>query len=486
MSPDEAEIKDSPEGRGERACRAAGLPSPVTCMTVTMPPTWRGPESVPYTYVFTERQPTAAAVRRFYAEAVRGTLPNPRLFWPDSFALASLHHPLFFAAVSRSNRLDPQRWGGARSTRAAGSVATVRFWLQSTLFLAGVTLSAAVVQSRWSAGTVGSKLDRLWQAALCAPRAGLDRIDALRLADFVREQAVRPPGVAQLIDLKQVFGRALAAVTEPENDHRGATLTAEPLDLAGRERFGFVGDLRRRLGDNLRAVIAYGSSVTSSTFADYDLMVVVEDARSALTSLAGSHPDYRGVELNLSVFDETDFHTFQLVSGDNLTENARCLWGEITVPVKPVDLLLVRNYSFGFVRMRQLLGMAAHALRRPLGEGRDEKQSLYGYFAKIPLNVMKGIGASVGEPVTKEYIAAWMRDELDYNVDLQLRACAAGGAGGAIADAAWATAEVLRRTNMSHRVYERVSAEKAQIWRELESESDRSGSTAGSTREAAG
>jgi hypothetical protein len=436
-----------------------------------MPPTWRGPEWRPYTYVFTETRPIADAVRRFFAAAARSELSNPRLLWPEVFALSSLFHPLFFAAVANEKSLDPDIWGGAHARRAlarGSGVATVRFWLQSTLFLAGVTLSAAVVQSRWSSGTIASKLDRLWQAAQCATPAGLHSLAALRLADFVGERARVAPNVDLLIDLKRAFGRALAAVTDDVKLPQ-VTLTEESLGSEARARFGFLDMLTKTLDGNLRCVIAYGSSVTSARFADYDAIVVVDDARDALLRLAGRHLAYAGVELNLSVFDVADFQIFQRISGDNLTDHARCLWGEIAVPVKPVDDLLLRNYSFGFVRLRQLIGMAAHAARRPLGEGRDEKRSLYGYFAKIPLNVMKGISAAVGEPVAKESIAGWMRDELAYDVDEQLRRCARGHGGAAIATAAWATAEVMARMNEAHPVYRRVPASDAQLWDELES-----------------
>ena len=49
--------------------------------------------------------------------------------------------------------------------RGCGDAAGLRvFWLQSVVFLAAVTLSAAIVQGRWSRGTIESKFDRLWQA----------------------------------------------------------------------------------------------------------------------------------------------------------------------------------------------------------------------------------------------------------------------------------------------------------------------------------
>jgi hypothetical protein len=443
------------------ACRAAGLPTPAACTSVRMPPTWRGPEWIPYTFVFAEARPSAAAVHAFYTAAARSGIPNPRLFWPDTVALASLFHPLFFAAAGNGT-LDPAIWVGARSGRTlAGSsgVATVRFWLQSTMFLAGVTLSAAIVQSRWSAGTIASKLDRLWQAAQYVP--------ALRLTDVVRACARGPCDVELLIELKRVFARALASLADGL-DYPGVTLAAEPPDDASRRRFGFVEKLRRDLGDNLRCVIAYGSSVTSPVFADYDLILVVDDAPASLRRLAASHPSYRDVELNLSVFDETEFRVFQSISGDNLTDHTRCLHGEVVVPVKPADDLLLRNYSFGFVRLRQLIGMAAHAVGRPLGDGSDEKRSLYGYFAKIPLNVMKGIRAALGEPVAKDEIAAWMRSELDYDAELQLRDCIDGRADAAISTAAWATAEVMTRMNGEHPVYRHVHARDAQLWQQLE------------------
>src|SRR5207249_3575630 len=138
----------------------------------------------------------------------------------------------------------------------------------------------------------------------------------------------------------------------------------------------------------------------------------------------------------MSVFGEAEFTTYQLASGDNLTHHAVVLFGEVAVPEKTVDDLLLRNFSFGFVRLRQLLGMAAFAAVQSLETAADDKRSLYGYFEKIPLNVAKGIRGAAREDIAKERVVEWTRDAIGYEVS------GAPGAA-AIARAAWATEAIL-------------------------------------------
>lgn len=431
-------------------------------LPVLMPPTWRDEGPVPYTFVFTRQELAAEEFERVYRDAVGAGLENVRLFTPRALELASVFHPRFAAALLKDADRFPQAGlSHGLSERLRGRLicetspgvqaGTTRFWLQSMLFLAGVTLSAAIIQNRWSSGTVDSKLGRLWQAGCVAETGGFPSLNAMKLCQRVRELALSPqPAVRRLNEIKTLYAEALEALTEgiPAVP---TEMTVAPLRGAMKSRFGFVSDLRHTLGKNLKAVLVYGSSVAGSAFSDYDVILVVKSSRDALDRLAGTAPVYQGLELNLSVYNEKDFWTYQVLSGDNLTTHALCLYGAVLVPEKSRNDLLARNFSFGFVRLRQLLGMAAFALQQPVHDPADDKANLYGYFVKIPLNVVRGIRGALGECTTKEEVQTWCRTRLGYDVAEQKRRCVHDP--GALAAAAWGTLRVLEASNQELQIH---------------------------------
>jgi hypothetical protein len=434
-----------------------GLPDFGGTTIVEMPPDWRCSEPTPYTFVFTTGELSASETRQYVQAMVSSGAANPRLFTPHAVALASLFHPTFWLSLEAGRKLSgvPHRLGYTRLLiEPTAQVPTGWYFLQSLLFLTAVTLSAAIIQTRWSRGTIESKLSRLWQAGTLAESLGLEPLRRLALQDRVRELARRmnPPSIALLLELKAIFTEALASVLIPSHA-RTKTLSPTPLDGAQRAKFGFVDVLEDLLGPNLEVVIVYGSSVTSETFRDYDLILVVHDPCVALERLAGKNPTHNGIELNIGVYGRSDFWCYQLASGDNLFDHALCLKGELEVPHKSVADLLARNYSFGFIRLRQLLGMAAFATQETLHTPEDDKRNLYGYFAKIPLNVAKGTRAAVGQLIDKTSIAAWVQREIGYDLATMELWCAAGRAGDAIATSAWCTQRVIELLNEEHSTY---------------------------------
>jgi len=406
-----------------------------------MEPSWRG-EDVGRTYSFfvtaeeVDRDRFVAAC----AEAQASGLENTRVFTPAMLDWASIFHPAFFAAMSRHH---PRHFRGLRlcvPTSPNLRVVDPSYWLQSMLFLAGVTLSAALIQNRFSPGTLASKLDRLWQAGAVAEGRGMETLNALKLRDRVLDFAQRldrPEEV--LFDLKDCFSEALSAMARSipveAEELREVRLSSEM-----RDRFGFRSDLSAAIGPKMQCMIVYGSSVNSPTFADYDVIVVTPDRNDALRSLRRLAPAYRGVELNISVFEPEEFWNYQTISGDNLSHHGLCICGEAIVPKKSEADLLARNYSFGFIRLRQILGMCATA--NSAGVGDDGRLSLYGYFAKIPLNVARGILGAKGISVTKEELLGWASSSLSYSPT---------GVGSGIATdmavAAWATHRTMAHFN---------------------------------------
>jgi hypothetical protein len=450
---------------------------------IWMPPMWKERDPVPFHFFLFEDDLSPPELHAFFGECAQRGIPNPRPISRDLLELASLFHPLFYRSFTSGRgraraRVDLGRFldgiGGCRvkfSIESQLDVASVHYYLQSQLFLAGCTLSAAIIQNRFCADTLTSKLTRLWQAAAYARRHGLAGLGAADLEAFVIDCDRRANDSAhdRLGEIKKAYGRALTALTAGIS-YRRVAVRADVLDGEQRERFGFRDVLRDLLGDdNLRCVIAYGSSVTSKDFADYDSIVLVRDAGEALARLAGTAPTYRGRDINLGVYDESDFVSFQLMSGDNLDHNARCIFGEGEIPVKPANDLMVRNFSFAFIRLRQLLGMAGYLAIARLHPGLHLQSNLYEYFIKIPMHVMKGVLSIAREPIAKDHINRWTAASLGYDLADQASLVETGRMQDAIANAYHATRGVVSHLNSRFGVFERVPRNQADVARMLAS-----------------
>ena len=440
---------------------------------VVMPPTWKEREPVRFTFVLYEEELGREELHRFFELSAALGLPNARPISRKLLELASIFHPLLYMSFTSGrgraraegeladfiDSLNPYRLkvdlDSPLGEDSALSGASTRYFTQSLLVLAGCTLSAAVIQNRFSEGTIDSKLNRLWQAAQYGERFGYTKFQALNVEGFVIEcsQNIGTDPVSQLIEIKKAYGRALASLFDGLSIERCA-VGREALSTADKDRFGFVDDLRERLGANLQCVLVYGSSVTSLDFADYDLVVVVKDASQALRRLAGANPAYKGKDINLSVYDMEDFIAFQAMSGDNLNHNARCLYGEAEIPIKPDRDLMVRNFSFAFIRLRQLLGMAGYLARQKTHGGLQDQTNLYEYFVKIPMHIMKGVRSVAREPISKEYINAWTAAELGYDLKDQMALLRARRFTEAIANAYLATHGVISHLNERYQIFD--------------------------------
>lgn len=444
--------------------------------TIIMPPTWKEQEPVRYTFILFSEELSPEELHRFFLISTKLGIENPRPISRQLLELSSLFHPLYYSSFVKGRGRLCSTSGlaqfldsleGYRLLRRPTSnigIASVPYYLQSVLFLAGCTLSAAVVQNRFSLGTIESKLNRLWQASQYAQRFDLKNLLELKLDEFVLScDSESIDTIARLISIKKMYGKALHALSDGIF-YKKHYLSCKNLSPSDKDRFGFIEDLRMILKNNLLSIIVYGSAVTSKHYSDYDLVLVVSNARQALKLLAGLNPTYKGKEINLSVYDENDTIGVQLMSGDNLNHNARCIYGETEIPIKYSNDLLLRNFSFGFIRLRQLLGMAGYLSKAGIHGGLINQTNLYEYFVKIPMHVMKGILSVVNEPIAKEIINDWTHKELGYDLDKQMKLIASGQLTDAIANAYFATYKVLERLNERYQVYEQVPRKEADLW----------------------
>jgi hypothetical protein len=425
---------------------------------VYMPPGWKDLFPVPYTFVYTTTELTADDYVSFFRCCIRHQISNARLFTPRTVQYASCFHPSFYQAVKKSRNdikdgtVDMSALKMNEHVSQELNFPSVNYWLQSVIFLAGVTLSAAIIQNRWSIGTLESKLNRLWQLAQYKNAPGLEMLQELKIEEFVlkcADQLTSNPKHV-LKDMKIFYSTVLKQLT---SDIPGLKkeLKKAKLDASQQKRFGFVKELQTILGKNMKCVIVYGSSTNSAQFADYDLIIVVKDISLALDNIAGISPQYNGLELNISLFDETDFEYYQLASGDNLANHALCLYGSAMVPHKPATDLVARNYSFGFIRFRQLMGMAAHYGN--ISSNSDDKLNLLNYFIKIPMNVFKGIQGCYSTIGTNEEVKDWAKTTIAFDIDAQQLKAKEGYSMDSIANAAWATQEVMHWFDQKYAIF---------------------------------
>lgn len=420
--------------------------------TVTHRETWRG-EPFTLNYVMLRSEPDAAALLASCRWALGEGLENPRMVTPSILAWSSLFQPTLYAALVEHGDLPPTiplRFAFSPPGGCGNPAELSLLWLQSVVFLAAVTMSAAIVQGRWSRGTIESKFDRLWQASTSS--ALPKTVDAQRLRDEVVRLASTPlPSIELLLAIRRQFTiliKALSSNVDAERVTASATMPAED------DRFGFAAWLADWL-PGLTGVIVYGSSVSGPDYADIDAILVVDDADLVLRLLENRQLEWGGKELNVGVYTQTELWRIQLLSGDNLADYGHCILGEVELPHKQIPILLARNLSFGIVRQRQQLGMLARALWDESSDG-DDRRNLHHYFVKIPANVAKGTFGALGRRLSKSNVHAWLRKHTGFDTEREQRAVLTDGPALPLAASALATMAALREINAELNILEPI------------------------------
>ncbi|MEO8221969.1 MAG: hypothetical protein ABI563_14430 [Specibacter sp.] len=413
-------------------------------VTLQRPPTWRSTPLL-VSYIYTDREVSGAELLEIYGWAAGEHLENPRVMSPFSLQWSSVFHPRFYQASVRAGAAT-----GAALVPSQGQIgddALQRLWVESVMFLASVTLSAAVVQSRYSAGTLASKYDRLWQAGKYASMGLIQGLSGQDLMDEVNVLA-HSTGVSELDRLLAIRRCFEEVVNHLDGPGTVTEVRLAQIDVpAGlRSRFAFLADLQDRLGPQLECVVVYGSSVNSENFADYDLVLVVKHPETVLRKLHGTSPSFAGKELNVGIYSAEELWRMQCLSGDNLAEYGLCIYGETRVPAKTVPDLMMRNLSFGMVRQRQQLGMIGAALA-PQPDSGDDFHNLFEYFVKIPANIAKGTFGAMNQRLTKDQVHEWLESVCGFRTPEMQRLARNGDPGRALAESAVATGAALRALN---------------------------------------
>lgn len=420
--------------------------------TVIREPTWRQHEYA-LSYLLINRAINANELISILAWAVHSELPNPRVISPNLLQWSSLFHPRFYRAVHGDCPVEVVPLSWCNEALPGNFRQLSRFWLQSLLFLSGVTLSAAVIQHRFSSGTIGSKLDQLWVCGALAHTNVANDLQALHLHNEVLAISQQDTDdVSRLLAVRSIYMQALSKIAPAD----GCIKQMHCADLTAYTdgRFDFAEGLKKQLGDNLKAIVVYGSSVLSDNFADIDAIVIVENPTAALLKMSGTSPTWVGKELNLGVYSPAEFLVMQRLSGDNLLEYGLCIWGELEVVQKPVPSLLARNFSFGVIRQRQQFGMLSREMVTRFNN--PDRTNLQQYFVKIPANVTKGTLGAVGRQWSKEKVHAWLHSEIGFDTNKTKQQAVCGEIKQALAHSALATGNALLALNARFNVVQCV------------------------------
>ncbi|MHA7271050.1 hypothetical protein [Arthrobacter sp. HLT1-20] len=413
-------------------------------IAVDRPPTWRG---TPFrvSYIYTDREVSGAELLDIHRWAAGEHLESPRVISPFSLQWASVFHPRFYRAAVRSGVS-----AGYPMAPVQGQFddsALQRLWLESVMFLASVTLSAAVVQSRYSSGTLASKYDRLWQAGKYASMGLIPGLSGESLMDEVQSMAHASDhsDLDRLLAIRRCFEEIINHLDGPRSVSE-VRLSHGHVPLELRPRFAFMDDLRDMIGSDLECVVVYGSSINSHNFADYDMVLVVKHPETVLRKLHGTSPSFAGKELNVGIYSAEELWRMQCLSGDNLAGYGLCIYGETRVPAKAVPDLMMRNLSFGMVRQRQQLGMVGAAMAHQPNSG-DDLHNLFEYFVKIPANIAKGTFGAMEQRLTKNQVHEWLEQVCGFRTPQMQRLVRGGDPGLALAESAVATGATLRALN---------------------------------------
>ena len=429
---------------------------------IELPPSWKsGVKNNFINFMIFQQELTEKDIIEILKYAKKEGIINPRPITRKIFEFASILHPrLFFSAKKEGNlfTITPDLQQFITSIRKGKLNKRYknleRFdlsqeYYNSLLFLAGCTLSAAIIQNRYAEGTIDSKLNRLWQYLHFREKeyGSSKEIESFKNQIIQIGNDTHESQLNKLKQIKKLYAHIFQSISQNLLSFKPKLISAQKLSSADQEKFGFTEDLKNSLGENLVAIFVYGSSVTSKVFNDYDVIIVVKDEDQAFEKLQGTNPSFQGFDINLSVYSIENFKVYQIYSGDNLDNNVICIYGEVEIPVKSKEVLVLRNFSFAIIRLRQLLGMASFLSQEGKHFGLSGNENIYHYFIKIPMHITKGVRSAYGDPIDKEIINDWTKQQFNYSIDQQMQLCEENRTWEAIANAYIATLNVMDALN---------------------------------------
>ncbi len=200
----------------------------------------------------------------------------------------------------------------------------------------------------------------------------------LRRPELIMEKSEVSDG-----EVADVFAEVLLAaasmldevVVPPETQFEGRSAKKHP--------YAYVDELKRLLGENLVAVMLYGSSA-SGAGADFDNIVVVDHFdRHVLTTLTGQTIYEGEKEVGIILVESRNITKFLYINVSNFLfrHHSRVLYGKIALPVENESYSIRKElYHAGFGSSK-LVAALSLVYREP--EVLVDKAGLFDYFMKL-------------------------------------------------------------------------------------------------------
>lgn len=248
------------------------------------------------------------------------------------------------------------------------------FQLQTELSQRIATLDSYIVENRGNYKTFLNKIyvyNRI--TAMFLALGLLERKDAR----FMSHKIAQDKGIDLLIEIKKRLIEYLEilplAFKEPKKRTFKALLTPEE-----HIRYGYVDWVKEKLGDNLAAIVLYGSATREEeNFSDFDNWVVVKDIDKAYKELRGAAITLKdgkvlvkgkeGKEVSLNIIPESVyakiFH-FNAVC-DRHIDHCKVLYGSVEVYDISEKEIIERSISSVYLRLKTLRAAALWIARAP-------------------------------------------------------------------------------------------------------------------------
>ena len=300
------------------------------------------------------------------------------LWTPTEIALMREYVPSTYHRIAEELGKDTSEDPDERKRRLA-------FQIQSEVVNKSSTLDSGIIHGKRDEGTVSSKIYNLGRICSILQIIGIDS------SLWTPEQIRRTDDLDDtMIEIKLQFANILRAM--PEWAAPVATVNKHAnLNSEQKQKFGYVDDILKIVGDDAVAIAAYGSSVKESdpkNYSDYDNFLVVKphSLGRIYPQLKGrkfEHKDGKHVGLNL--IEEGVFTKFIRLNHDPNEYLTHCtvLHGQLNFPVVSEREVKERGTSYSVLRSKALKSACSWIARNP--ELLLDKKDLFDYFQKTLL-----------------------------------------------------------------------------------------------------
>jgi len=264
------------------------------------------------------------------------------------------------------------------------------FQLQSELASKGSTIDSAIIHKRRDEQTVRNKVHNLNRLVAISKEKGLiDFPYPILKGDIQNPEEWDDILIWTKKKFIELYSKLPMNLPEVEYETRTARI-----DSNERNKYGYLEWLKERLGDNLEAVIVYGSSTTDDSYKDYDNILLVHDMDQAYDALKGARPSFfenqvlhnsrLGKYIGINIFPYEDGVIQKYIRFNNnplmMMESSKVIYGSFDFPIVSLKEAVERGLSQTHIKMKLIAGGLNWVYTHP--ERILGKPNLFEFFVK--------------------------------------------------------------------------------------------------------